>query len=586
MASGKENSATAQPSESKVKIKDVKGFLMSQLDETVKEEEVSLFRVEGVSASKSIFVRHPNMNGGFDIDRLTSAHFRSWLHVNFCGGMNTKRITINNVISSLEDLAEYDTTLQQTKLFMRVGNYEGKIYLNLCNEEREVVVVDEEGWRTIKEDEAPVLFVHSRNMKALPSPIPYAEFTASKDMEFQAFDKLRLMVNTSEEDFFCVIGWLIAALNPSMQCPILWMSAGKGRGKTTLTNCLKDLIDPDITGALAPFEKEKDFSIAASSRYIIGLDNFSKLTHKWSNIFCRAVTGEGIVQRKLYSDDTALDMSLRVPMIINGIDFKPARSDLQDRCFPVTLQKLNADKRRTEHELEELFEQNHQLILSALLNAVSSALRNKDYKPRGKNVDVRMLDASLFIMKAANAGTLPFSDEKFRDILLSKKSEVDAAEKAKLFDDPLSSIIYDMAVEKARNLEAKDAQNIIVWDDATSKLLEEIRERAKKGVKGTLNDIPSSPRAFGRRLSGEAGNILKANDISIVRGRSSKQRNTIITFSPSQEDFAQLGEDKNESSNADATVDTAQQATNQASATSATTSKKSKAAHKKEKAAK
>lgn len=519
------------------KTTSAKDFLMSKLDNTVNEKDVSLFRVEGASSDQSVFVRHPNMNGGFEINRITSSRFKSWFRINFCTGQDTKAITVKNAVSQLEDLAMFDPSFQKTKIFMRVGSHEGKVYLNLCNEAHEVVEVSEDGWNIIPEDKAPVLFVHGESMKALPSPMPRSVFMDDKKAVENAFGKLRAMVNTSDEDFYCVIGWLIAALNPSVECPILWMSAGKGRGKTTLTNCLKDLIDPDNAGALAPFEKEKDFRTAASSRYIIGLDNFSRLSDKWSNIFCRAVTGEGVVQRKLYSDTTPVDIRLRVPMIINGIDFKPGRSDLQDRCFPITLQKLNADNRRTKQELEKLFVEDHQLILSALLNAVSAALKNKDYKPSEKNVDVRMLDATLFIMKAADAKALPFNAEKFREILLEKKADVDATEKSKLFNDPLSSIIYDMALKEVKKAGSENAQNITVWSGSTSDLMKKIREVAKKQGTGAIKDIPASPRAFGRRLAADVVPLLKENDIVISSGRTSKQRYITITFTPSKEDY-------------------------------------------------
>ena len=389
-------SATPAEAVSDHETLDTRMCLVGYTNSQVKAEDVSLFRIADSS------VKHPDMNKGFELNRLNSRRFASWF------SLATKKNSseCKKALAHLADLAAFDTSIPKMRMFTRIGTSDGKIYLNLCNAAHEVVEISENGWTIISETSAPVLFTKNTNLKELPSPLSYTEFTKNKVLRDKAFDSLRSIVNTTKEDFCCVVGWLVVALNPSMECPILWVSAGKGRGKTTLTNFLKSLIDPDESGALAPFEKEKDFRTAASSRHIIALDNFSKLKEKWSNLLCRAVTGEGAVQRKLYSDNSAFDIRIRVPMIINGIDFRPGRSDLQDRCFPITLQKLASDSRRTKHDLENFFEKEHQLILSALLNAVCAALRNKNYKPKGTNVDVRMFDASLFIMKAAATAIL------------------------------------------------------------------------------------------------------------------------------------------------------------------------------------
>ena len=509
-----------------VSERSAKSYLCSCLESNVAPDEISLLRVEDHTKS-SLFVRHPDMNGGVEVNALASRRFSSWFNLNARNSIGAKQ-----ALSYINDLSEFDHTIPSTRLFLRVGYNSEKVYLNLCNTKHEVVEIGADGWKIIPEEQAPVLFVRNGNMKPLVTPMPFEKFRKDKGNIRRGFEKLRALVNTNDEDFFCVVGWLVAALNPLVECPILWMSAGKGRGKTTLTNWLKGLIDPDSTGALAPFEKEKDFHVAAASRYIIALDNLSRLTEKWSNIFCRAVTGEGVVQRKLYTDSTAFNMRLRVPMIVNGIDFKPDRSDLQDRCYPITLEKLNASSRRGKHELEVLFEEDRSLILSALINAVHSALGNTNYQPKSK-VDVRMLDASLFVMKAAKANALPFTDDDFSKILMAKKAELEASEKSQFFDDSLASIIYDMALEAYKSSDDKSTQRIKVWEGHTSKLFELVTEKAKHMVTGTLKDIPSSPKSFGHRLS-ELKSVLEENGISISRSRTSQYRSTTILFDVSE----------------------------------------------------
>ena len=51
---------------------------------------------------------------------------------------------------------------------------------------------------------------------------------------------LREFVNTSDEDFVLLSGWLLASLAPDITYPILAISSEQGSGKTTLTNLLTD----------------------------------------------------------------------------------------------------------------------------------------------------------------------------------------------------------------------------------------------------------------------------------------------------------------------------------------------------------
>ena len=111
------------------------------------------------------------------------------------------------------------------KLHTRIGTVGGKIYLDLCNEERQAVEIDAGGWRVV--DEPPLWFLRG-SMKALPVPRPGGSLM-----------DLREFVNTSDEDFVLLVGWLLASLAPDVAYPILALSSEHGSGKTTLTNLLK-----------------------------------------------------------------------------------------------------------------------------------------------------------------------------------------------------------------------------------------------------------------------------------------------------------------------------------------------------------
>ena len=92
-----------------------------------------------------------------------------------------------------------------------------------------------------------------------------------------------------------------------MDCPILWINAPKGTGKTTATKFLKRLIDPDAGGTISPVGTTRDFAASVSSRYIVGVDNVSRIGVKMSDVYCRAVTGDTLSRRKLFTDNYQIE---------------------------------------------------------------------------------------------------------------------------------------------------------------------------------------------------------------------------------------------------------------------------------------
>ena len=346
------------------------------------------------------------------------------------------------------------------------------------------------------------------------SPLPAPQQGAS-------LQDLREFINVNDDDFRLVLGWMLATLNPMVKSPILWLNGDKGRGKTMLTKFLKDLIDPDFAGVIAPSRTQRDMTAECSSSYIIGVDNVSRFSQAWSDRLCRMVTGAGTVSRQLRPDNKAVAIKSQNAMIINSISFTPPADDLEERCFCVKLQKLDKTSRKTEEELKALFDQKRPMILGALLDAVSATLGINNYS---KNIDARMLDTCLFIMKAASTGKLPFSDDEFKDTVINKKMEANSYE---ITNDPLANIIYTMAEEKYKV--NKSAKQVLVWDKPTRELLKEVRKHATAAEKKLL---PECPRIFGRRLKEVIQEKLDKFGITIHYERTSDKRIVKIIYTP------------------------------------------------------
>ncbi len=374
-------------------------------------DRVSLWKDE----SGKFYVRYP-VKDKYELSELSSGDFADWLWTKQIpiatknGG--TEKFPLRYFRGKVQELvasAKYDDKIPETKLLSRAGYYNDKIYLCLYSKAHKVVEISAQGWNVIDESEAPVLFVPNATASELPVP--------------QHGGSLRLLydlVNLDGDNFRLLVLWLLAVLNPSVECPILSINAGYGAGKTTLTRFIKSLIDPDNAGELAPFSKEDDLYAASSSRYIISVDNVSKISKKWSDIYCRLTTGAGAVKRKNYTNNEAFDLRVRNPLILNGIDFDPVFPDLRDRCLFIRLKQPN--ERKSKHELEERFNAIRPQILGALLEAVVAALSNTKYRLE-RDIGFRMLDTAEFAMRAADAGVLPFTKAELRESLEARNSE-------------------------------------------------------------------------------------------------------------------------------------------------------------------
>ena len=174
-----------------------------------------------------------------------------------------------------------------------------------------------------------------------------------------------------------LVGWLVAAFLPARAFPVLVMNGEAGTGKSTASGIVRDLIDPRIAGLRALPRDERDLSVAASNSWVLAFDNVSRVEDWLSDAICRVATGGGLGTRQLHSDrDETLFEGSR-PIALNGIPDLMGRQDLADRAIAVTLVSIADKDRRSDDEIRAEFERARPEILGAVLDAVSSVLRNR-----------------------------------------------------------------------------------------------------------------------------------------------------------------------------------------------------------------
>lgn len=395
----------------------------------------------------------------------------------------------SEAISTLEGMALFDGS--EERVFVRVGEYEDKIVVDLCDDQWRVVVIDETGWQVL--NESPIRFRRARGMLALPEP-----------MSGGSIDKLRPYFNVrSHEDFILVCAFLIGCFNPKGPYIILLVNGEPGAAKSTLCRLLRAMIDPNKAPLRCEPKDNRDLAIAANNAWLVGLDNMSQISERVSNALCRLATGGGFATRELYTDSDEAIFDAKRPVVINGIGHIADRSDLLDRAVRVTLPTIPEDQRRIERIIWTEYEDQRSTILGAILDAVSTALRNKDSVQFARLP--RMADWAAWIVAAEPA--CPWPRGAFLAALDSQRKETD---EFVIEASPLANAVMN-CVEHHGDLEG-----------TATELLERL---SAAQVEKTLKhrDWPKGAPHFGTKLREVAPNLRRLG-IEVKFGRGGDRR--------------------------------------------------------------
>ncbi len=240
------------------------------------------------------------------------------------------------------------------------------VWLDLGDTTGRAVQITEHGWR-IRES-APVLFHRTALTTALPEPERGGTLA-----------ELWAMLNVAPPDQPLVLGWLLAALlTPDLPCPVLALTGEQGTGKTTATKRAAALVDPTHPQVRrSPKDGEAWVSAATGSR-VVALDNVSAIPEWFSDALCRAVTGDGDVRRRLYSDGDYHVIAFRRAIVVNGIDLGAIRDDLAERLLTVQLDRITEGHRGRESDLERHWEVAHPRLLGAVLDLAVQVLAARE----------------------------------------------------------------------------------------------------------------------------------------------------------------------------------------------------------------
>lgn len=319
--------------------------------------------------------------GGHVARPLTSSKksIRKELGGLFCrmNGKPASQNALTEAVASLEYEAE---EAEPVDLYLRAARpSDDEIYIDVGDRAERVIRITADGWEVLDATaKIPVLFRRTNLTLALPTPEPGGDL-----------DRLWQFVNVcSDVDRQLLRGWLVSAcLLVGRPCPIMALFGEQGTAKTSSARSVFALFDPTAAPVRRP-PKDEDrlLHAGAHSRSMI-FDNLSSIPQWLSDGMCRFVTGEGDVDRALYTDDDARVIEVQGVGGITGIDVGGLSADFAERTVWGNLEVIPPSQRYSERELNAAWDNAYASMVGGLLDLVVLALQklpevDLDYKPR------------------------------------------------------------------------------------------------------------------------------------------------------------------------------------------------------------
>lgn len=419
---------------------------------------------------------------------VQSNSFKSWLDRQYY--LRVARSSgvqaMKDALLTIEGWAKYEGELHNPHI--RVGGYDGKIYLDLADDYWQAIEITSDGWKVISN--APVRFIRKKGMLALPEP----QTGTLSDLA-----ALRDLINLPDDNSWTLfLSALLAAYLPTGPYPVVVIVAEQGCGKSFLCRVFRSLIDPSSTPLRVAPKDENNLFIAATSGWIVALDNLSKMTPNLSDLICMLSTGAGLSKRQLFTDGDEVLFNASRLVIINGIDDLATRGDLVDRAVFLNLPTIPKDRRKTEAEINARLDAIRPAVLGAMLDAVSYAIRTR------LNVKLEQLPrmADFATWATAAETKLGLTTGKFMEAYTgNRRDAIDLALEA----SPVAQIIRKMTLP---------------WEGTTSDLLQALRSR---WVVFDSQRFPSNAKVLSDQLRRVAP-ALRQSGVEIAWVKHKRQR--------------------------------------------------------------
>lgn len=295
--------------------------------------------------------------------RLESQGFREWLGAEFYRETKLipKETPLKDACIALAGIAKYDG--MEHDVSVRVAKTAAGYAVDLVDDGWRSVLVNGGSWYL--SDAQDVMFRRATTMRALP--IPLAPGMGNVDLLWDC-------VNCRPADRNMLLAWMLECWRSDTPFAVLELVAEQGSGKSKAQHYLRELIDPNQVNLRGRPKAVEDVYIGAANSWLTSFENLSHLSEDMQDALCVLATGGGFASRKLFTNEEESAIAVRRPVVMNGISVLATRQDLVDRLVHVEIESLTPDQRKTEADLDALFNANRAAIFTGLLDLFAAAL--------------------------------------------------------------------------------------------------------------------------------------------------------------------------------------------------------------------
>jgi hypothetical protein len=309
---------------------------------------------------------------------------------------------------------------------------------------------------------------------------------------------------------------LISYFVPNIPHIILIIHGGKGSAKSTFQRLLKGIVDPAKPALLTLHNKPEEFVLQLSQNYVIAFDNIKYLPKWLPDEACRAATGIGQTNRKLFTNDEVKVFEYKHCLMFNGINLVFSEPDVIDRSIVIELTEIDEEDRKTEEEILNQSKALKPRILASIFDILAKAITIKS------SIKIKKLPrmADFAIWGEAIAQAMGYKENEFLNAYYNnigfQNSEI-------VDSNPLG-----LAIKKFVEINSVN-DKITLFEGTPKELLDRLNTiAAQEDIDRSLRDWPHNRNWLIKRLKTIKSNLHKVLGIKISIGRDSKTNTSII----------------------------------------------------------
>jgi hypothetical protein len=277
----------------------------------------------------------------------------------------------------------------------------GGVWMDMGYDFGRAIHVTMDGWHV--DENPPQIFYHYNHQMPLYTPVSGG-----------SLDMMDEFLNLEDEDRILAKIAIISYLVPGVPHIGLNVIGPQGTGKSTSQLLIIKLLDPASTNILSLPSDEKELTQNLEHHSVCMFDNVGYLSRTQSDILCRAITGDAIEKRALYTNDESFIKQYMRTIGLNGISTVIEKSDLFSRMLTLNFLKIKDDARKTYAEMLEIMDRDGPLILGAILDILVRAIQF--YPETQTKINVRMSDFARWGCAIAKA--MGLEQSKFEAVYL------------------------------------------------------------------------------------------------------------------------------------------------------------------------